>query len=158
MRRCTSKSGPRSTALDHSAIVPHGRTLQARAVKVVCGGSTGCGERNRDLRHPQFPIRCHHHLVFRQPELTILPELAQRTYAVKASEKMATEDTVMPAAAVTANNNLYGELSSPQALAPTRGKRVSLACQSCRSRKTKVRFIASGALAFHRPVYSCIIC
>ena len=158
MRRCTSKSGPRSTALDHSAIVPHGQTLRARAVKVVCGGSTGCGERGRDLRLPSFPTRCHHHLMFRLPELTILPELAERSYAAKVSEKMVTEDTVIPAAAVNANDDLCGELPSPQASASTRGKRVSLACQSCRSRKTKVRFVASGALAFLRLVYPCLIC
>ena len=157
MRRCTSKGGPRSTALDHSAIVPHERTLQARAVKVVCGGSTGCGERCRNLRLPSFPTRCHHHLVFRRPELTILPELAKRPYTVKVSEKMVTEDTIIPAAAVTADDDLCGELPSPQALGSTRGKRVSLACQSCRSRKTKVRFVASGALAFLRLVCPCVI-
>jgi hypothetical protein len=71
---------------------------------------------------------------------------------------MAIEDTVMPTAAVTANDDLCGELPSPQALAPTRGKRVSLACQSCRSRKTKVSFFASEALTFLRLVYPCIIC
>lgn len=158
MRRCTTKSGPRSTTLDHSTIVSHGQTLRARAVKVVCGGSTGCGERGRDLRLPSFPTRCHHHLVFRRPELTILPELAERSCAVKISEKMVTEDTVIPAAAVTANDDLCGELPSPQALGSTRGKRVSLACQSCRSRKTKVRFVASGVLTLLRLVCPCIIC
>ncbi|KAL1798123.1 hypothetical protein ACET3X_002160 [Alternaria dauci] len=48
---------------------------------------------------------------------------------------MATEDIVTPGAA--ANDNPHDALVSPQALAPTRRKRVSLACRSCRSRKTK---------------------
>jgi hypothetical protein len=86
--------------------------------------------------------------MFRQSELTILPESADRFYAAEVSEEMTTEDSVIPAAADAANDNLYEELSSPQALASTRRKRVSLACQSCRSRKTKVSFAVAGAVTF----------